>query len=130
MFVGLNPSTADEKTDDPTLRRCIDYASAWGFGGVCMTNLFAFRATKPADMKAAADPVGPQNDRHLRRVAKRAGVVVAAWGAHGRYLGRDLKVFAILRSLHYLKFTKRGLPRHPLYLPKGLEPIAWRRLHS
>ena len=95
-----------------------------------MTNLFAFRATKPADMKAAADPVGPQNDRHLRRVAKRAGVVVAAWGAHGRYLGRDLKVFAILRSLHYLKFTKRGLPRHPLYLPKGLEPIAWRRLHS
>ncbi len=61
MFIGLNPSTADETADDPTIRRCVSFAKAWGFGGLCMANLFAYRATNPADMLMQADPIGPDN---------------------------------------------------------------------
>lgn len=123
MFVGLNPSTADETMDDPTIRRCIAFAKAWGYAGICMTNLFAFRATDPRIMKSAVDPVGPENNRYLIELSERAGVVVAAWGAHGVHLSRDLAVKAMLPSLHYLRLTKGGHPGHPLYLPGTLEPI-------
>jgi hypothetical protein len=123
MFVGLNPSTADETQDDPTIRRCIAFAKAWGYGGLCMTNLFAYRATKPKDMKAAADPVGQDNDAHLLTLAAEAGVIVAAWGANGTYRGRDIAVRELLPSLHCLQLTKDGHPGHPLYLLKTLVPI-------
>lgn len=123
MFVGLNPSTADETSDDPTIRRCIAFSKAWGYAGLCMTNLFAYRATKPADMKAAADPVGPENDAHLLRLASEAGVIVAAWGANGTHRGRDTQVRKLLPALHYLVLTKDGHPGHPLYLLKTLTPV-------
>lgn len=79
MFVGLNPSTADETADDPTIRRCIAFARAWGYGALFMANLFAYRATNPTEMLAQADPVGPENDATLARLAAQADVVVAAW---------------------------------------------------
>ncbi|MCK9635995.1 MAG: DUF1643 domain-containing protein [Methylobacter tundripaludum] len=123
MFVGLNPSTADETQDDPTIRRCAAYARAWGYSGLCMVNLFAYRATKPADMMRAIDPIGPDNDVHLQTLAKTAGVVVAAWGANGTHKGRDAGVRKMLQHLHYLKLTKNGHPGHPLYLPRTLIPI-------
>ena len=123
MFVGLNPSTADETQDDPTIRRCIAFAKAWGYAGLCMTNLFAFRATAPKVMKAAADPVGPENDRYLLALASRAGVVVAAWGANGTHLGRSSEVLKLLPKLQCLSLTKDGHPGHPLYLRKTLTPI-------
>lgn len=125
MFVGLNPSTADEQNDDPTIRRCIAFAKAWGFDGLCMTNLFAFRATKPADMMAEADPIGEDNDRTLIELAQGAGVVVAAWGVHGTHRGRAAEVVKMLPNLHYLMLTKDGHPGHPLYLPKTLLPVEW-----
>jgi len=125
MFVGLNPSTADETADDPTIRRCIAFARAWGYGGLCMTNLFAYRATQPADMLTQDDPVGPDNDAHLRQSASEAGVVVAAWGTHGTHGGRHKAVRAMLPGLHYLRLTKDGHPGHPLYLPASLRPVAW-----
>jgi len=125
MFIGLNPSTADEQNDDPTVRRCIGYARDWGYAGLCMTNIFAFRATLPIDMKAAEDPIGPANDRTLIDMAEYAGVVIAAWGVHGTYLGRDKEVCKIIPKLHYLKLTKDGYPGHPLYLPKNLRPTLW-----
>lgn len=78
MIIGLNPSTADEKEDDPTIARCIGFARSWGYGGLCMANLFAFRATEPADIFAASDPIGPGNDEWLIKLADGAGVVVAA----------------------------------------------------
>lgn len=90
-----------------------------------MTNLFAYRATVPADMMRQADPVGEENDWYLRTIAETAGVVIAAWGVHGRYLERDKAVRGMLPRLHYLRLTKEGYPAHPLYLPKGLQPIAW-----
>lgn len=125
MIVGLNPSTADEKEDDPTIRRCIAFAQAWGFESLCMTNLFAYRATYPADMLAQTDPVGDENDATLRTMAERAGVLVAAWGNHGAHRARGEAVRRMLPSLHYLRLTKEGNPGHPLYLPSTLRPIAW-----
>jgi hypothetical protein len=125
MFIGLNPSTADETKDDPTIRRCVAFAKAWGYGGLFMTNLFAFRATDPADMKRAADPYGWDNDHTLTSLARRAGIVVAAWGAHGAYQGRDRSVRLLVPNLHYLRLTKAGHPGHPLYLPANLTPTPW-----
>ena len=123
MFVGLNPSTADEVHDDPTIRRCVAFAKSWGYGALCMANLFAFRATDPQDMMAADDPIGPDNDTYLRSLADTAGVVVAAWGVHGAYTGRDAKVLGMLPALHCLALTKAGHPGHPLYLRKTLIPV-------
>lgn len=125
MFIGLNPSTADEKNDDPTIRRCIGFARAWGYGALCMTNLFAYRATDPAEMKKAIEPVGWDNDRILTTKAAGAGVVVAAWGVHGAYKGRGQSVRLLVPNLHFLRLTKDGHPAHPLYLPAGLHPQRW-----
>lgn len=126
MFVGLNPSTADETLDDPTIRRCIGFAKAWGYSGLCMTNLFAFRATDPEKMRSVEDPVGPENDAVLQQLAKDARVVVAAWGTHGAHRGRADQVLAMLPNLHYLRLTKAGFPGHPLYLPQSLTPQPFR----
>jgi hypothetical protein len=123
MFVGLNPSTADENTDDPTLTRCINYAKSWGYGGICMANLFAFRATEPTFMKSVQDPVGSQNNRWLKRLASEAGLVVAAWGNDGSYLNRSKQVREFLPSLHCLKINKSGEPAHPLYQKADLQPV-------
>jgi len=126
MFIGLNPSTADETIDDPTVRRCIGYAQDWGYAGLCMMNLFAFRATLPKDMKTVEDPVGPDNDRALVEIAEYAKVIIAAWGNHGMYMGRDEEVKLIIpEPLRYLRLTKDGYPGHPLYLPKELKPKLW-----
>lgn len=125
MFIGLNPSTADETNDDPTIRRCVAFARAWGYSGLCMTNLFAFRATDPSDMRAAKDPIGPLNDLTLQTVASTASVVVAAWGAGGTHLARDREVRSAIPNLTYLRLTKDGHPGHPLYLPGNLLPRAW-----
>jgi len=123
MFVGLNPSTADENTDDPTLTRCINYAKTWGFGGVCMANLFAFRATEPAVMKAEKDPVGAKNNEWLKKLASDAGLVIAAWGNDGPYLMRSQQVRELLPNIHCLKMNKSGEPAHPLYQKADLQPV-------
>lgn len=123
MIIGLNPSTADEIEDDPTIGRCIDFAKSWGYGGLCMANLFAYRATDPEDMFKASDPVGAENDQWLINLAKDAGVVVAAWGNDGSYKGRSKEVIQLMPSLHYLKLNKTGEPAHPLYLKGTLKPV-------
>ncbi|MFT4615645.1 MAG: hypothetical protein ACI9NT_002803 [Bacteroidia bacterium] len=123
MFIGLNPSIADEKIDDPTLVRCMNFARDWGYGGVCMANLFAFRATDPADMKRAPHPVGKANNRWLRRLASEAELVVAAWGNDGVYLGRAMQVQALLGPLYCLKQNRSGQPAHPLYQRGDTRPV-------
>jgi len=125
MFICLNPSTADEVNDDPTLRRSMGYARDWGYGGVCVANLFAWRATDPAALKAAQDPVGPDNDAWLTRLAGNDGLVVAAWGNHGAWLGRSGQVVKMLRDPHCLQRNRSGEPGHPLYLRRGLRPIPY-----
>lgn len=129
-FIMLNPSTADETLNDPTIRRCIGYAQRWGYQQLVVTNLFAFRATLPRDMKAAPDPVGPENDEHLLREAKRAALVVMAWGSHGAHRDRGAEVKRMLLAagvpLHYQMLTQDQHPGHPLYLPADREPVVWR----
>lgn len=127
MFIGLNPSTADEINDDPTLTRCIGFARSWGYGGVCMANLFALRSTDPATLKSVDDPVGAENDQWLKKLAEEAGIIVAAWGNKGSYLGRDQVVREAIDNLHYLRITYAGQPSHPLYLPGNLKPIPIKR---
>jgi len=125
-FVGLNPSTADERVDDPTVRRCINYAKAWGFGRLVMLNIFAFRATDPKMMMANMNPVGPGNIETIVEVARSSSMVVACWGAHGAYRGQGRQVMELLDRarvpLHCLGVTKGGHPKHPLYLKKDLKP--------
>jgi hypothetical protein len=123
MFIGLNPSTADETTNDPTITRCINFAKSWGYGGLCMGNLFAYRSTDPSGMMAIEDPIGEANDEWLLILAKDAGVVVAAWGNYGAFLGRSKQVRKLLSNLHYLKLNQSGEPSHPLYLKSDLLSI-------
>jgi len=123
LFIGLNPSTADETQDDPTIRRCMGYARDWGYGGVCVANLFAWRATLPSDLKRAEDPIGPDNDEWLERLAGEAEGVVAAWGNDGAHLGRSTAVKGMLHEPLCLKLNRSGEPAHPLYLMAGLRPV-------
>lgn len=123
LFIGLNPSTADVEHNDPTARRCIGFAQRWGYGGVYMTNLFAYKATQPAQLKAAAEPIGPKTDTWLMRLYHSTDVAIAAWGNHGNFRGRDRIVRQMLPRLHYLRLTQQGQPAHPLYLKADLQPI-------
>jgi len=127
QFIGLNPSTADEVQDDPTVRRCIDFAKRWGFGALCMTNIFGFRATDPRVMKAHPEPIGPDNDAWLARIAAGAGLVVAAWGTHGVFMDRGRAVQSYLHNLSCLGTTKDGSPRHPLYVRADTQPLPFGR---
>jgi hypothetical protein len=125
LFVCLNPSTADETHDDPTLLRCIEFAQSWGYGGLCMGNLFAFRATQPKDLMKSSNPIGDDNDYWLEQLSKDAGVVIAGWGNHGVFLNRSAEVLSKLPEVCCLKVNKSGQPSHPLYLKKGLDPIPF-----
>jgi hypothetical protein len=129
-FLMLNPSTADEFRLDPSCTRARLYAERWGFGALIVTNLFAWRATDPRDMKAAHEPVGRANDRAIVRAAREAALVVCAWGNHGAHRERSGKVLELLRGagvdLHALRFTGAGEPAHPLYLPARLRPTRLR----
>lgn len=121
LFVMLNPSTADSRRDDPTIRRCIGFARRWGFGQLRVVNLFALRATDPRGLRGAREPthvVGPRNDAVLHREVRRADVVVAAWGAHGTLHDRAARVLEGLPDVDWqcLGTTRTGQPRHPLML--------------
>lgn len=116
LFVGLNPSTADDQIDDPTVRRCIGFAKSWGYGGLILVNLFAHRATNPSELTDAADPIGPENDYWITAEQARADRIVAAWGNHGSLFDRDKTVIDNLAGAYCLGTTKLGCPRHPLYL--------------
>jgi hypothetical protein len=130
MFIGLNPSTADETQDDPTIRRCIQFSKDWGFGALCMTNIFAVRATDPKDMKACPDPIGNDNDDYLTYLSGLAGVIIAAWGKDGKHLHRGVRVKMMLNNpvgcLMCLGLNSDGTPKHPLYLKKATAWMAFR----
>ncbi|AKS42348.1 DUF1643 domain-containing protein [Wenzhouxiangella marina] len=126
MMIGLNPSTADAERNDPTIRRCIGFARDWGYGGLIMTNLFAFRATYPEDLRRADDPIGPRNDAWIRRLARCADALVAVWGNDGAWLDRSQQLRNTLGSrLQVIRLNKSGEPAHPLYLPARLRPGSW-----
>jgi hypothetical protein len=127
VWIMLNPSVADASLDDPTIRRVIRFSQAWGFGSLEVVNLFAYRATNPADMFSAAFPIGEENDRHIKAALKRASTCIVAWGAQGGYLRRDVEVLRILADPMCLEVTKEGHPKHPLYCRADLIPIRYRK---
>jgi hypothetical protein len=125
LFICLNPSTADHRRDDNTSRVCINYAKRWGYGGVIIANLFGYRATDPARLKAVNDPVGPDNDKHLRRLIKEVAVTVCAWSNDGAYMSRSNTVLNLLQDPYCLTILKSGQPGHPLYKKKSLTPVPY-----
>ena len=131
LFVMLNPSTATEVQNDPTVERCERRARALGFGAFQVTNIFAWRDTDPRNMRAASDPVGPDNDAAILHGAAWADRIIAAWGAHGAHLARGPQVETLLRRtgqpLLHLGLTKDGHPKHPLYIAYAQQPAPWNR---
>jgi len=130
MFVGLNPSTADERKNDPTVTRCIRFAGDWGYGGMVMMNIFAYRSTNPNNLYKLEDPVGEENNLYIAQIAREAGIIVTAWGNHGAYKGRGDEVLRMLTEIvpakvHHLGLTGEGQPKHPLYLRADEEPRLW-----
>lgn len=145
VFVMLNPSTADGEQDDPTIRRCVAYAKAWGYDRMEVVNLFAWRATDPKELLAVDaddDPVGFENDKAIQKAIFGAGIVVCAWGVTGCHLGQDetalgwiadaVEVMSDEREIPVtaLKLTKEGFPAHPLYLASHLRPKPYRALST
>jgi hypothetical protein len=125
----LNPSTADEFKNDPTVERCERRARALGFGAFRVTNIFAYRATDPKVMRAAEDPVGPHNDAAILEACDWAASVVCAWGTHGAYLSRGEEVIDLLKRAGVrpltLGLSKHGHPKHPLYIGYAVQPTPW-----
>ena len=134
-FIMLNPSTADEKKNDPTVTRCLKFMRLWGGTELCVVNLFAFRATDPRVMKAAELPVGMGNNLHILAACRDAQIVVAAWGRHGTHQGRAEAVLEMLaadnRPIMALRTTADGCPMHPLargrhHIPYDVEIVRLR----
>ncbi len=126
VFCMLNPSTADDRADDPTVRRCRGFARAWGYGGLVVVNAYGWRAVDPAALWRADDPVGRDNDRHLVVAAAGAALVVAAWGAQiRRDRAEQIRRLPGFERLFTLGVTRSGQPRHPLYAPARTKPTWW-----
>lgn len=131
VVIGLNPSTADAKKDDPTIRKCVGFARRWKMGGIIMLNLFAYRATDPKMLRRFSlrhHAVGLDNDDTILGITGLPGTkVLCAWGAHGVLDGRGDAVFDLLqcRKLHHMGLTKGGHPKHPLYLPYTTKLQEW-----
>lgn len=134
LFICLNPSTADEVQNDPTVRRCMSFARSWGFGTLVVCNAFAYRATSPRYMMRQEDPVGAENDVQILREAREADLVVLAWGNHGAHLRRSHTLLHYLyendievEGLWCFGLTQQDEPRHPLYVPSDQELIPFFR---
>ncbi|HKN57138.1 MAG TPA: DUF1643 domain-containing protein [Amycolatopsis sp.] len=126
----LNPSTADALVDDPTIRRCMRFARDWMFGGIEVVNLFAYRATKPAELeRCPVDVVGPDNYEWIRQTAERCPVFVLAWGAHKQatplVVGNALAAIGTRSKLYQLGSTASGAPRHPLYVKANVVALPY-----
>lgn len=128
VFCGLNPSTADASTDDPTIRREIAFARSWGFGSMVKVNAYGWRSTDPKGLWTTPDPIGPRNPEFVLEWALQAKLFVACWGTNIRLrdadqLRRDLAAEGV--KVYALKLTKEGHPQHPLYLPASTMPFRW-----
>lgn len=123
LVVMLNPSKADATINDPTIGRIVGFAEREKMAGATVCNIFAYRATDPADMARARDPIGPENDDYLKAMADHAAgaglPILCAWGAHKMAKARSRDVAAMMRArgarLVCLATSQSGAPVHPLY---------------
>jgi len=116
VFIGLNPSTATELKNDPTVTRMVNFAKSWGYGTLSVCNIFAFRTTFPSELKKSKDPIGKENDKWILYEIRNAGKVVAAWGNHGNFLSRSNEMLKMIPNPYIFGKTKVGEPKHVLYL--------------
>ena len=117
VFIGLNPSTATSKEDDATVRKCASFALSWGYSGFELINLFALRSRDPSELVRHPEPIGPTNNRWIKRTLSNDKLLVACWGNGGALFQREEVVRCLHSRLHCLGTTKSGQPKHPLYLP-------------
>lgn len=125
VFCMLNPSTADEVEDDPTIRRCIGFSRSWGYGKLIVVNIFAYRSTDPNELRRVPDPIGPENDFYIQQYSISAAHFICAWGCHGELNERGAAVKKLIRQFatpYCLNTTKDGHPVHPLYQKSSLQP--------
>jgi len=126
LYIMLNPSTATEQANDPTIERCQRRARALGFGAMRIANLFAYRATRPEDLRRASDPEGPENAALLGAWSGAVAMTLAAWGVHGAIQEAGPRAAVLLEGdVRHLGLTKAGHPRHPLYVPYSVKPALW-----
>jgi hypothetical protein len=126
LFIGLNPSKADEHHNDPTIRRCMGFARDWGYGGILMGNIYAFCATRPSELFKTPEKEGPENQQILDTMCHLATKVVCCWGNHGLAKQGDMPLLSGKLPIHCLKLNRSGAPAHPLYLRKYLKPAIWK----
>jgi hypothetical protein len=133
-FIMLNPSTADEVDNDPTVERCQRRALQMDYGGLRVVNIFALRSPKPALLYTQSDPIGPDNDLAIQLAVQDAGIVICAWGGHSKHLNRGASVIAMLNTMGakptYLKLNKDGTPQHPLYVAYKVMPTPFDAAHK
>lgn len=133
-FLMLNPSTADGEEDDMTIMKCVKYARRWGYGGLMVCNLYAWRATDPRGLLTAPDPVGPQNDQFLTLMFSMASAartaIVAAWGGNAKpeRVAQVLALPGARDHLYALAVNQDGSPKHPLYIKDDAEINQYGRL--
>lgn len=125
LFIGLNPSIANENVDDPTITRCINFAKDWGYGTLLMANLFAFRSTYPKNIYLIDDPIGKDNDHYLLECVTQSDLIVACWGNNGTYMNREKVITELVPNLYCLQKNKNGTPHHPLRLPRNIDPVPF-----
>ncbi len=130
-WILLNPSEADATLDDPTIRRCKAFAQRWGYDGIHVANLFAWRDKDRSQLRKVSDPVGPENDRYILDVARSSDKVILGWGESGRLLGRSEAVIKLLFDAgitpYALAVNKSKAPRHPLYISADSVPFHYAR---
>jgi len=125
MFVMLNPSTADGRKDDPTIKKCMAYAKGWGYGGIYIGNLYAYRSRDPKALAYVEDPVGADCDAYLDWMADKCEMKVAAWGNNALSPGRIREIKKLISPMYCLELSKSRNPKHPLYLSKKLRPVRF-----
>ncbi len=129
VFLMLNPSIADENQNDPTVERCQRRAMAMGYGGIQVVNIFALVSTDPMGLYSCDDPVGPENNTAILEAVKDAGMVVCAWGTHGKHQARAKEVVDLLLSAgvtpHCLGRNSDGSGKHPLYVSYAVVPMPY-----
>jgi len=118
LFIMLNPSTADAHVDDPTIRRLINFAKSWDYGGIFVGNLYAFRSTNPKMLKHIDDPIGKDNIQHIQELIGLSNKVVYAWGNEEK---EPIWLKDLVSVPYYIDISKNGIPKHPLYLKKELQ---------